>query len=68
MMTRKPYSLDGGPSFSLGAFLRDNADDPPDAGTIKRIRALKLGQPMTLGGGAGAEFQITRVDEFWKGK
>jgi hypothetical protein len=60
---RPTYSLDGGKAFYLREFIKDNPDIEPRV--LARIRRLKVGESMTLGGGAGAEFILMRVNRDW---
>ena len=59
------FSLDGGPPFTLPEFRKDNPDMTTEE--LERIYRMPLGAWRRLGGGAGAEFIIMRVDRHWKG-
>jgi hypothetical protein len=61
---RARYSLDGGAPFTLHEFLTDN----PDLSDVERarVRSLQIGATLTLGGGAAAEFELTRLPSVYE--
>ncbi len=51
------FQVDDCPGVTLGEL--DAGDDDPDQ--RKRYRAMQVGETITVGGGAAAEFTITRT-------
>ena len=55
------YDIDGECVCTLAEFLGANEDSPIDDADRDAIAALAIGESVTLGGGASAEYTIRRV-------
>ena len=56
---RPRFTLDDAEPFTLWQFMNDNPDAEESA--LESIRQLRIGQTVTLGGGAAATFILKRV-------